>query len=117
MQLWPHLNIWLAGTNANKACCPGGGLYPERYLQFVDLGGLSLVELAKRTARASWRNAVFGQGSRMAFYHFLAIFSALLLALALGARVPDQGAQLRATIWISRARYYRGMLRCFFKTH
>ena len=34
----------------------------------------------------------------MAFYHFLAIFPALLLALALGARLPDQGAQLRATI-------------------
>ncbi|MFL6417289.1 MAG: YihY/virulence factor BrkB family protein [Bryobacteraceae bacterium] len=70
----------------------------ERYVHSVDLGGLSLVELGKRTARASWRDAVFGQGSRMAFYHFLAIFPALLLLLALAALLPDRGVQLKDTI-------------------
>jgi len=64
----------------------------------VDLGGLSFLELAKRTARASWRDAVFGQGSRMAFYHFLAIFPALLLLLVLAARLPGAGLELKDTI-------------------
>ncbi len=52
------------------------------------LGGLSLFELLRRTARHSWKDAVFGQGSRMAFYQFLAIFPALLMFLAICARVP-----------------------------
>jgi membrane protein len=64
----------------------------------VDLGGLSFLELVKRTARASWRDAVFGQGSRMAFYHFLAIFPALLLLLALAARLPGMGAESKDAI-------------------
>jgi uncharacterized BrkB/YihY/UPF0761 family membrane protein len=65
---------------------------------FVDLGGLSILELAKRTARASWRDAVFGQGSRMAFYHFLAIFPALLLLLTLASRLPGMGAESKDAI-------------------
>lgn len=52
------------------------------------LGGLSFWELLRRTARESWRDAVFGQGSRMAFYHFLAIFPALLLFLNASRHIP-----------------------------
>jgi membrane protein len=33
----------------------------------------------RRTVRESWQDAVFGQGGRMAFYQFLAIFPALLM--------------------------------------
>ena len=69
-----------------------------RYLQSVDLGGLSLYELAKRTVRASWHNAVFGQGSRLAFYHFLAIFPTLLLVLTVASRVPPGVVPVRDTL-------------------
>ena len=44
------------------------------------LGGLSLWELIRRTARESWEDSVFGQGGRMAFYHFLAIFPSLIIS-------------------------------------
>jgi membrane protein len=53
------------------------------------LGGLSLSELLRRTARESWEDAVFGQGSRMAFYQFLAIFPALVVFLALSGHVAQ----------------------------
>ncbi|MGA7524699.1 MAG: YihY/virulence factor BrkB family protein [Acidobacteriaceae bacterium] len=52
------------------------------------LGGLSLPELLRRTARASWQDEVFGQGGRMAFYHFLAIFPSLILFFAIAAHIP-----------------------------
>ncbi len=68
------------------------------YLQAVDFGGLSLWELVRRTARESWQDAVFGHGSRMAFYHFLAIFPALLVFLGLTARVPDLAAHARQPV-------------------
>jgi membrane protein len=45
----------------------------------VNLAGLSFLQLVRRTVRQSWKDAVFGQGGRMAFYHFLAIFPALLI--------------------------------------
>jgi membrane protein len=64
----------------------------------VDIGGLSLYELAKRTVRASWRDAVFGQGSRMAFYHFLAIFPSLLIFLVLVLRLTPADAPVRDAI-------------------
>src|SRR5215831_1377566 len=55
------------------------------------LGGLSLWELLRRTAREAWQDGVFGQGGRMAFYQFLAVFPSLLVLLAVGARVPHLG--------------------------
>ena len=55
------------------------------------LGGLSLRELLRRTARESWQDSVFGQGGRMAFYQFLAVFPSLLVLLALTARAPHLG--------------------------
>lgn len=61
-------------------------------------GGLSLRELLKRTIRESWEDAVFGQGGRMAFYHFLALFPSLLVTLVLSARISDAGAHLRTAL-------------------
>jgi membrane protein len=52
------------------------------------LGGLSVWELMTRTLQESWEDSVFGQGGRMAFYHFLAIFPALAVLLAASAHVP-----------------------------
>lgn len=66
----------------------------------VDLwtfGGLSLRELLKRTARESWEDEVFGQAARLAFYHFIAIFPALLLASAILSRLVA-GAELLQTL-------------------
>ncbi len=57
-------------------------------LNLWTLAGLSLPDLLRRTARESWHDAVFGQGGRMAFYHFLAIFPSLLVLLTLSARIP-----------------------------
>lgn len=59
------------------------------------LGGLSLSDLLRRTARESWQDAVFGQGGRMAFYHFLAIFPSLLIFLAVSTRVPYLGDHMK----------------------
>lgn len=52
------------------------------------LEGLSAAELLRRTARESWEDSVFGQGGRMAFYQFLALFPSLLIFLAVASRVP-----------------------------
>ena len=62
------------------------------------LGGLSVRELARRTWSASWRDAVFGQAGRMAFYHFLAIFPSLLVLLAIVARVPSIAPEVKDAI-------------------
>src|SRR4051812_21299461 len=86
-----HYGLKFGCGNINRVLSRGEA--PEvakcsrRYFESVDIGGLSLYELAKRTVRASWRDAVFGQGSRMAFYHFLAIFPSLLIFLVLVLRL------------------------------
>lgn len=54
-------------------------------------GGLPLLELLRRTIRESWEDSVFGQAALMAFYHFVALFPALLVALAIGSHVPHLG--------------------------
>jgi membrane protein len=63
----------------------------NRMVNLWTFGGLSLPDLLRRTARASWQDEVFGQGGRMAFYHFLAIFPSLLLFFLVSARVPHLG--------------------------
>jgi membrane protein len=60
----------------------------NRMVNLWTLGGLSLPDLLRRTARESWHDEVFGQGSRMAFYHFLAIFPSLLVFFLVSGRVP-----------------------------
>jgi len=64
-------------------------------VELWSLGGLSLWQLLRRTARETWQDGVFGQGGRMAFYQFLAIFPALLVLLAVAARVPHAGGSLK----------------------
>lgn len=53
-----------------------------------NFGGLSLPEIVRRTIRESWKDEVFGQAGRMAFYHFLAIFPILFASLAPLMRAP-----------------------------
>jgi membrane protein len=62
------------------------------------LGGLSLPELLRRTVFESWRDDVFGQGGRMAFYQFLAIFPSLLIAFTLVTHIPHLTAHLRTSL-------------------
>jgi membrane protein len=86
--------------------------------KFWTLGGLSVMELLRRTVRASWRDDVFGQGGRMAFYQFLAIFPSLLVAHSVVTRAPQLGGHLRgslealsAQVFPSRVlRLFEGML-------
>ena len=60
------------------------------------LGGLSVPELFKRTARECWEDHLFGQAAQLAFYHFLAIFPAFFLVLIPLSRVPSAGGHMRA---------------------
>ncbi len=62
------------------------------------LGGLSLPELLRRTILESWRDDVFGQGGRMAFYQFLAIFPSLLIAFTLVTHIPHLAHHLRRSL-------------------
>lgn len=66
----------------------------QRMARLGTLGGLSLPDLLHRTVRESWEDSVFGQCGRMAFYHFLAIFPALLLFLNITAHIPDFERQI-----------------------
>jgi membrane protein len=61
-------------------------------------GGLSVTELVRRTARESWEDSVFGQGGRMAFYQFLAIFPSLFIFLAISTRIPHFGDRVSDTV-------------------
>ncbi|HEV2577797.1 MAG TPA: YihY/virulence factor BrkB family protein [Acidobacteriaceae bacterium] len=62
------------------------------------LAGLSVPELLRRTIVESWRDDVFGQGGRMAFYQFLAIFPSLLIAFTLVSHIPHLSQHLRNTL-------------------
>jgi membrane protein len=70
----------------------------NRMVNLWTFGGLSLPDLLRRTARESWQDEVFGQGGRMAFYHFLAIFPSLLLLFLLGSQVPHLRDHLRIAL-------------------
>jgi membrane protein len=67
----------------------------NRMVNLWTLGGLSLPDLLRRTARESWHDEVFGQGGRMAFYHFLAIFPSLLVFFLVSGRVPHLRDHMR----------------------
>jgi membrane protein len=67
----------------------------NRMLNLWTLGGLSLSELIRRTARECWQDEVFGQGGRMAFYHFLAIFPSLLIFFTISTWVPHLGDHMK----------------------
>lgn len=70
----------------------------KRILNLWTLGGLSVPDLIRRTARASWHDDVFGQGGRMAFYHFLAIFPSLLVFFSIASRIPHLGPHLKSAL-------------------
>ncbi|MBV8569517.1 MAG: YihY/virulence factor BrkB family protein [Acidobacteriaceae bacterium] len=61
-------------------------------------GGLSWRELIYRTSRESWEDEVFGQAARLAFYHFLALFPALLLLLVLLLKFAVVAADLQNSL-------------------
>jgi membrane protein len=62
--------------------------------EFWSLRGLSWGELAKRTCRKSWKDEVFGQSARLAFYFFFAMFPVLLLLVILLGRSTGAGSEL-----------------------
>lgn len=62
------------------------------------LGGLSMWELLRRTSRESWQDEVFGQAGRMAFYHFLALFPAVLVFLTVTMHFPHFGDRMKNAI-------------------
>ncbi len=45
--------------------------------------------------RASWRDEVFGQGGRMGFCYFLAIFPSLMVFFTIAAHIPHLGNYLK----------------------
>ncbi len=59
------------------------------------LGGLSIRELLKRTARESWQDNVFALAASLAFYHFLALFPLLLILLIPFAQLAQAGVGMR----------------------
>jgi membrane protein len=59
------------------------------------LGGMSFPELLRRTLRECWHDEVFGQGGRMAFYHFLSIFPSLLIVFTISALIPHLGGHMK----------------------
>lgn len=67
-------------------------------LNLWTLGGLSFSDLVRRTVRECWQDEVFGQGSRMAFYHFLAIFPCLLVLFTISAHIPHVGDHVKTAL-------------------
>jgi membrane protein len=88
---------------------------------FWTLGNLSVVELLRRTLRESWRDDVFGQGGRMAFYQFLAIFPSLLIGFTIVTHIPHLSDHLRHSLSdvsaqlfpVRVSQLFRGMLANF----
>jgi membrane protein len=93
--VWPPAFVKVYKARTVKLTKSEGTRVPYRlhliYCCMVNLwslGGLSVWELFRRTARETWQDSVFGQGGRMAFYQLLAIFPSLVVLLAVAARVP-----------------------------
>lgn len=59
------------------------------------LGGISVVELLKRTARESWNDEVFANSARLAFYHFMAVFPTLLIVLIPLSHMSSHGSAMK----------------------
>jgi membrane protein len=83
----------------HRIYCPLGET--KSMIDLWTLGGLSWRELFKRTVKESWEDEVFGQAARLAFYHFLALFPALLLASTILARFSGTGSDLLQTLYSS----------------
>lgn len=61
------------------------------------LRGIGFRELAKRVYRRSWKDEIFGQSARLAFYFFFALFPMLLLLIMLSKSV-HLGTELRRAL-------------------
>jgi membrane protein len=70
----------------------------NRITKLWSLGGLHIPELVRRTIRESWQDDVFGQGGRMAFYQFLALFPALLIGFTVVTRIPGLNGAVRHSL-------------------
>jgi membrane protein len=62
------------------------------------LGGLSPVQVVKRTCQRSWEDEAFGQSARLAFYFFFAMFPLLLLLLMVLGASANSGAGWRGAL-------------------
>jgi membrane protein len=73
-------------------------LNPKKMQNLWTFGGLSFSELVRRTVRECWQDEVFGQGGRMAFYHFLAIFPCLLVLFTISSHIPHVGDHMKTAL-------------------
>ncbi len=80
------------------------------------LGGLPLLELVRRTVHESWCDDVFGQGGRMAFYQFLAIFPSLLIAFTLVEHIPHLSDHLRTSLNDIASQLFPNQLKLLFES-
>jgi membrane protein len=62
------------------------------------LGGLSLVELAKRVGRSANDDDVFGRSAQLGYYFFLALFPALIFLTALIGLLAATGTELHQSL-------------------
>ena len=62
------------------------------------LGGLSVVELAKRVGRSMNDDDVFGRSAQLAYYFFLAVFPALIFVTALFGLFAGPGTKLHDSL-------------------
>jgi len=62
------------------------------------LGGLSLVELAKRVGRSANDDNVFGRSAELGYYFFLALFPALIFFTALIGLLASTGTELHRSL-------------------
>lgn len=61
-------------------------------------GGLTWKELFRRTLSESWKDEVFGQAARLAFYFFLALVPSLILFSLFLAKLAHTGLELRGVL-------------------
>jgi membrane protein len=63
-----------------------------------ELGGLSVVELAKRVGKSAMDDDVFGRSAELGYYFFLALFPALIFLTALLGLLATTGTQLHQAL-------------------
>jgi membrane protein len=77
----------------------------EQIASIWSLGGLSVVQLAKRLWARIDRDDVWGRASQLAYNFFLAIFPLLLFLLSIFGLLAAEGSRLRTELfaWLQRA--------------
>jgi membrane protein len=76
----------------------------EQITSLWSLGGLSVVQLAKRVWRRIERDDVWGRASELAFNFFLAVFPLLLFLLSIFGILAGEGSRLRTELFASLQR-------------